>query len=195
MIRARDFLGPQIPSHAAIRSTGAALAQNMATRAGLQWQHKRSFYPVMAALSAAIVFAGFARTFYLRSHFVHAPLAMLLLMHGAVFTPWLVLLLVQVSLVAAGRVDLHRRLGMAGAGLAAVMAVLGMATLLYAGRHGFSPPGGPPPMVFLVIPLFDILMFEGLFIAAFLHRRRPQTHKRLMVLATIAILPPAVARL
>jgi hypothetical protein len=68
----------------------------------------------MSLLMAATVFAGFARTYFLAG-FAHAPLPNLLIhVHGAAFSYWILLLVVQASLVYAGRVDIHRRLGIAG---------------------------------------------------------------------------------
>lgn len=57
------------------------------------------------------------------------------------------------------------------------------------------PPGAPSPLVFLTVPLGDMLMFACLVGAGFYFRRRLDTHKRLMLLATIAVIPAAVARL
>jgi hypothetical protein len=153
------------------------------------------FYTGLAVVAAAIVFAGFARTYYLRDLFGTPPLSALVHLHGALFTSWLVLLLSQVTLVAAKRTHIHRRLGVAGGVLAAFMIVVGAITAIHAARRGVTPPGGPPPLVFLIIPLGDILMFSILVAAGLYYRRQSETHKRLMLLATIAILAPAIARL
>src|ERR1041385_4599640 len=85
------------------------------------WRSERLFFPGMAIFAIAIVFAGFARTYFLRSYFQPQPLPLYLKVHGLLFTAWIGLFLVQTSLVAAGRTDIHRRLGWAGAALAAVM--------------------------------------------------------------------------
>jgi len=109
------------------------------------------FYTGLAVVAAAIVFAGFARTYYLKDLFGKPPLPPLLHLHGALFTSWLVLLLSQVTLVAARRTEIHRRLGVAGGVLAALMIVVGTITAIHAAKRGVTPPGGPPPLVFLVI--------------------------------------------
>jgi len=155
----------------------------------------RFFYTGMAVLAAAIVFAGFARTYYLKAHFATPPLRPLVHFHGILFTSWIVLFLSQASLVAAKRTDIHRRLGLAGGVLAVLMVCVGSLTAISAARRGFAPPGAPPPLVFLVIPLFDMLVFAVLIAAAFLYRRQPDTHKRLMLVATIALLDAAIGRL
>jgi hypothetical protein len=154
----------------------------------------RFFYIAMAVVAASLVFTGFARTYYLRHLFTNAPLKPLLHLHGFLFTSWLVLLLAQVTLVAAKRTDLHRRLGVAGGVLAALMVVVGPIVAIHSARGEFTPDA-PDPLRFLVVPLFDILVFAILVAAALYYRRQPQTHKRLMVVATFALLPAAVARL
>ena len=95
--------------------------------------------------------------------------------------------------VAAHRIDLHRRLGIAGAVLAALMIVVGTLTALHAVVRGVAPVGVDPRR-FLIVPLVALLIFGLLFVAAIRARHRPQIHKRLILLATMALLPPALAR-
>ena len=76
------------------------------------------FYTGMAVAIVGTVFAGFAPTYYLRPLFDTPPLMPLLHLHGIVFTSWVVLFLTQNMLVAAGRTDVHRRLGVVGAMIA-----------------------------------------------------------------------------
>jgi len=149
----------------------------------------------MAAAFVLLVFAGFARTYYLRPFFDNRPLIPLLHLHGIIFTLWPVLLLTQTALVAARRTSIHRRLGIAGAVLAALMVIVGTTTAIIRAKAADVPPGSPSPLTFLTIPLGDMLVFAILVGAAFYFRRRVDTHKRLMLLATISILPAAVARL
>lgn len=155
----------------------------------------RWFFTGMAILFLLVTFAGFARTYYLRAAFGSPPLTPLLHVHGLVFSCWLVMLVLQTGLVAANKRHLHRRIGMAGLGLAIAMVILGTVTAI-ARAHVAEPPPGPlPRLAFLVIPLGDMLVFGVLCGAAFRLRRQLAAHKRLMLLATIAILPAAVARL
>jgi hypothetical protein len=95
------------------------------------------FFPAMAGLFLVFVFIGFAPTYYLAGLF-RAPLPNLLVhIHGAVFSAWILLLITQTSLVDGSRVDVHRRLGMLGFGLACLMVVLGL--LVSADRHLRGP--------------------------------------------------------
>lgn len=156
---------------------------------------ERRFYSGMALAIALTVFVGFAPTFYLRPYYHPEPLLPLLHLHGILFTSWVLLLVAQTTLVAAHRTDLHRRLGLASVVLVPLMLMVGATTAIVRAKQGFSPPGGPPPLVFLVIPLIDLLVF-GILIGTGLHfRSRPDVHKRLMLLATIALLAAPIARL
>ena len=152
---------------------------------------------IAAALAAAIVvFLGFARTFYLKGFFGGPALSGLLLLHGVAMSLWIATFIAQMTLVALGRSDLHRRLGFFGAALAVLIIVVNIMAAVEAGRRGFSPaPQAVTPIMFMAVPLVDVLVFSGLVGAALWHRRRSATHKRLMLLATLGILTPAVARL
>ena len=157
------------------------------------------FFGGMVVLIAATALMGFARSYYLRPLIspppllaVH-PLTPLIHVHGALFTGWIALLFAQTRLVARGRIDLHRRLGILGAVVAALMIAVGTLTALHAVLRGVAP-AGVDPRRFLIVPLVALLVFGVLFVAAIRARRGPQTHKRLILLATIALLPPALAR-
>ena len=172
-----------------VEAKGAAVAAARGRRL-----RERLFYTGMAVAAVVTVFAGFARTYFLRPYFGTPALTPLLQLHGVVFTSWLVLLLAQTALVAANRTRVHRRLGVAGAVLAALMILVGCVTALIRAKAGSAPPG-VSPLAFLTIPLGDMLLFALLVGAGFHFRRRGDVHKRLMLLATIAILPAATARL
>ena len=157
-------------------------------------QRERLFYTGMAVAIVITVFAGFAPSYYLRSYFATAPLPVLLHLHGIVFSSWLVLFLTQTALVAANRTRVHRRLGIAGAVIAVLMILVGTSTAIIRAKQGAAPPG-IPPLEFLTVPLVDMVVFPILVGAGFYFRRRVDVHKRLMLLATISILPAAIARL
>jgi uncharacterized membrane protein YozB (DUF420 family) len=151
------------------------------------------FYTWAAIAASAIVFTGFARTYYLKDAFGAPGLSVLVHVHGIVMTLWFILLLVQVRLVAMRRVDLHRRLGVIGALLAGLVLVVGVTTAITGAKRGATP--GPPPLVFLSIPLGDMLVFAGLVAAGLLLRGQSDIHRRLMLLSSVGILTPAIARI
>lgn len=150
----------------------------------------RWFYVAMAIAALAVTFAGFARSFYLRSALMPA-LAPLVVAHGVVFSSWVLLFLAQASLVATGNTWLHRRLGLMGVALAVVIVVLGPLVAFPAARRG-SLPGDP--LAFLLVMLVDLLLFAVFVSAAVSLRRRGEAHKRLMLLAMVSLLPPAISR-
>src|SRR6266403_3227226 len=151
------------------------------------------FFSVMALCMLATVFVGFARTYYLAGVF-HAPLPSLIIhLHGAAFSRWILLLVTQTSLVSAGRVDIHRRLGIAGFLLACLMVILGVLAATDALVRG-AGPAGRDVQFFYIVPLTDMLIFAVLIFFAIRARRNPQAHKRLILVATIGLLIAAIAR-
>jgi hypothetical protein len=151
------------------------------------------FFSAMALLILATVFLGFARTYYLAG-MIHAPLpAFIIHVHGAAFSCWILLLVTQTALVSAGRVDIHRRLGVLGFLLACSMVVLGVLAGTNALARGFTPPG-LDAATFYVVPMTDMLIFGTLIYFAFRSRSDSPAHKRLILIATIALLIAAIAR-
>lgn len=161
----------------------------------------RPLYLLAAVIVPLVVLAGFARTYYLKGFFATPAMPSFLVhLHGIVMTAWVVLFIVQVTLVAKRRTKTHQRLGILGAGLAALVFVVGILTGLYAAARfvndpSLVPAGGPPPLPFLIIPLGDMVIFAILITAALYYRKRLDVHKRLMLLAAINIMTPAIARI
>jgi hypothetical protein len=157
----------------------------------------RPFYIYMSLACAVTAFAGFAPTYFLRGLSDLPPLSVRAHLHGAIFTAWMLLFVAQAALIRADRRDWHRSLGVAGAALAVLMVWVGAWVALgVAARFeatGFRPHG-LTPVAFLAVQLGMVLQFAVLVGLAVAFRRRPEVHKRLMLLATISILPPAVAR-
>ena len=154
----------------------------------------RRLYILAAILTPLIVLAGFARTYYLKPFF-HTPdlPGRIVHLHGIVMTAWVVLFIVQISLVATRRTRIHQRLGILGGVLAALVVIVGVLTALFAAAREHTP--GPPALAFLVIPLGDMLVFSVLIGLALYFRRKLHVHKRLMLLAAINLLTPAIARI
>ncbi|HST11426.1 MAG TPA: hypothetical protein VLL05_13700 [Terriglobales bacterium] len=152
------------------------------------------FFTGMAILMAATVFAGFAPSYYMAGMF-HAPLPSLTIhLHGAIFTGWVLLFIAQTSLVSAGRVDIHRKLGVGGFFYACLMVVIGVLAATDSLVRQAGPPGRDPKF-FYIIPLSDMLIFATLIYFGFRARRDSPAHKRIMLVATIDLLIAAIARL
>jgi hypothetical protein len=155
------------------------------------------FFTGIAIALLLVVYAGFARTYFLAGIF-RAPLPNWLIhVHGAVFTMWIVLFVSQIGLVTAKRVGLHRRIGLLGFGLAVLMIVLGvLAASDRLARHVGEPGKATAEDIraFYAIPIGDMLMFAAFIALGYHYRRNPARHKRLMLFATFALLDAAFDR-
>ena len=156
-------------------------------------QFDHLFFSAVALLLAAAVFIGFARTYYLAGVF-RAPLPSLIIhLHGAAFSIWIMLFVTQTALVSARRVDVHRRLGIAAFCWACLMILLGLLAATDALARGAGPPGRDPK-AFFAIPVGDMLIFATLILFSFRNRTKPAIHKRLLVIATVGLSVAAINR-
>jgi len=174
---------------------------NYATADGSEQARSRDrFFLTMSGLLLLILLVGFSRTLYLRLFFDVPPIPTYLHVHGATVTAWFVWLIVQASLVNVNRIDVHRRIGMLGAviGVALIPAGL-MATLQFVPRLpeiGLPFEQAPWFITWVVWTNFHMLLGFAAFLAtALMLRRRTDIHKRLMLLATISLMPPPLARI
>lgn len=164
-------------------------------------RYDRVFYSSMAIVMALTVFIGFGPTYYMKafsdtpsSTFSGAPMTLLLQTHAVLFTAWVLLFIVQTALVAQHKLAIHRRIGIAGAVLAASMVVVATLTAINMAARGAAPEG-IDPLSFLMVPLGDMFFFAVFVTAALGMRANRETHKRLMLLAYVSIIVAAVARL
>jgi hypothetical protein len=151
-------------------------------------------YVLLAALCAAIAFAGFGETYWLQvpaGTFTGSPL---LHLHGLLFSAWTLFFLAQASFIANGRYAHHRSWGLAGIALATAMVFTGvgvaMTSLQARIAHGYADAG----RAFVIVPLSGILLFTIFVVAAMVNRRRADRHKRFMLVATAALLNAPIAR-
>jgi len=149
----------------------------------------RIFFVVVASVALVVPFVGFAPTYYLKGWFGTPEIKPLVHVHAALFTLWPVLLLAQTLLIRARNVRLHITLGTAATVLAGLMVVTGFLVIM----------GKPRPTeymrAFIFTPLLGLILFAGFFAVAIRFRRDPATHKRLMLLATLFIIPAGMTRL
>ena len=153
----------------------------------------RRLFAWAAVVVLLVAVGGFARTYYLKVAFATPALSALVHLHAALMTLWIALFVVQTRFIAAQRIDLHRRAGMFGVVLIVSIVAVGIPTAIASARHGITVPG-MSPLMFLVLPLGTAIVFALFASAAVLYRRRSDIHKRLMLLATLSILTPAIAR-
>lgn len=141
------------------------------------------------------MFAGFAKNYYLRAWIGTRPITVMVHVHGLIMTSWALLFLTQTLLISRGRSDLHRKLGIAGAVLACIVVVLGCYTIAGSIFRRLSDVSiARFADLFVAFDGLSLLLFGGLVFTALRVRLRPQTHKRLMLMAMVTLLPPAYGR-
>lgn len=174
----------------------STLAAPLPTTAALRDRARmdRVFHTGAAVAAALIVFVGFSPTFFLRGG-TQPPLTPLVVLHGVVFSGWMVAYVLQSALIASRKRELHKTLGYVFTGLGVAMIVLGLKTAIEAVRRGSGGAADMDPRVFMVIPFFDFVLFAGFLWAGYYWRRSAEAHKRLMLLATIDVSGPAIARM
>ena len=159
----------------------------------------RRFYVGMSVAAALTVLWGFAPTFYLRGYLPmrpdQPPLTAVLFVHGVIGSAWIALFVVQSVLVASHRVRLHRQLGIVGIGVGAALVIVGFITAVDALRRNVGPFGIDARTWFLSVPSTGTILFAIFVTTGLIKRRSPETHRRLMLLATITLLNPALGRL
>jgi hypothetical protein len=155
----------------------------------------RRLYVSLAVLAIAIAIVGFWRSYFgpLLAGVVDTP--SVIHFHAAVYVGWLALFLTQAVLAATGRVAAHMKLGRFAIGYgvlviaAGLLATFGMFVLRVRAGAVAEAQGR------LIGPLLDMLVFAPLFAAAVYYRRKPEWHKRLMIVATTSLLIAAVGRM
>jgi hypothetical protein len=162
-----------------------------------QISSERLFFAGMAATILIVVLIGFGPQSYFlpfTGSVREQPFTWVALLHIALFSSWVVLLISQTALVSVRRTKLHMRLGVAAVALAPAMIL--SAVLLVLGLIASDPAMSTGARSAFLISLVDLVAFGGLVYAALRSRRNPAAHKRLMLLATISLLgATAIARL
>jgi hypothetical protein len=149
------------------------------------------FFPTMALLLLGIVVTGFAKTYFLAGMLLAKLPNTLVHVHGAVFVSWIFLLAAQPLLIAAHKVKWHMKLGLLSLVLVPAMAILGVFTVFDFIRRALDYE---IPETLLVGDLETLTLFVVFTSWGFLARRDAASHKRLMILGTMAIIGPAIAR-
>jgi hypothetical protein len=163
----------------------------------IRWR-KEVWYSATVGLAVfAVVFTGFARSFYLGFLF-HAPrLDWLVRLHGLLMTAWFLLFFCQVGLIGSRRVALHRRLGWLGLVLIVLIVVVGPIVAIRGVARDLHAPvhAGPPPLLFLGFLLASLLLFASFAGTGIVMRRTRGYHMRFMLLACLSICGPGVGRI
>jgi hypothetical protein len=179
-----------------ISSAAPVARPSIANASGLSRFLNQYFYFSMSLLVAVVVASGFGHT--VDGHLIHATprRPWLLWVHGFVFSGWVLFFIFQSAMVRMHNVKLHRTMGWFGAGLGAVIPVLGISTALVMDRFEVATLHAPKDAyTFFAIQFLDISSFTAAFWLAVLWRRRPEMHRRLVLIATCTLTGAAFVRI
>jgi hypothetical protein len=156
--------------------------------------HDQYFYFFMSLLIAAVVVYGFSFTVGNNLIRPAIPRHLILYVHAAIFSGWLVFVMLQSALVRTHNVHWHRRIGWFGVALGVVIPVLGVSTAITMGRFNILRLHSTKEESGLMIPLFDMVAFTGTFVLAIYWRKKSEYHRRLILIATCALTAAAFGR-
>lgn len=156
--------------------------------------HAQYFYFCMALSCAAVAFLGFAPTYWLPMASGKLPPMPVVHFHGLLFFAWTLYFALQSWIAASGQISRHRTLGMIGVSLATAMTISGFLVAVNAMKRSAAIGQTYEGIAFAIVPLSGMLFFAVVFTLAVANVRRPEIHKRLMLLAGISLLDAAVAR-
>ena len=187
--RLQPIVSTTIPNQIALEPLAVKAAKTIKTakiigRGGFLDKY---FYFSMSLLIAAVVIYGFSHTVSQNLIHPHEPRPLLLYVHAAVFSSWLLFFIVQSALVRTQHVGLHRTLGWFGAALGVAIITFGVAISVTMARFNTIVLHQPYAEAFMAIPLWDITCFTITFSLAILWRKKPEFHRRLILLASCAL--------
>ncbi len=153
----------------------------------------RYFYFFMSLVIAAVVIYGFSHTIDMNLIHPPYPRPLILYFHGAIFSAWIVLLMIQSGLIRTRNVKLHRKMGLGGVGLGIAIPIVGIPTGVAMAKFN-TLHGATDAAQFLIVPFFDMIVFSIVFGLAILWRTKPEFHRRLMLVASCALTVAAFNR-
>lgn len=155
---------------------------------------KRGGYLLIAGLMALIALAGFWPSYF--GHILPGTLdhPSYIHLHAFVFSGWLSLVITQAWLAASGRIALHKRIGHFIFLYGGLLVLVGWVTAVLAFRENVEAGNLAAAGVGLFVPFTDLLFFLPVLFAAWAYRRKPEIHKRLIIVATTILLIPAAHR-
>ena len=152
------------------------------------------FYFLMSFVIVAVIVYGFS--FTVDKNLIHpaVPRPWILYVHATVFSGWLIFFILQSTLVRSRKVQWHRRLGWFGVGLGTLIPIVGVSTAVVMGRFDAVSLHAADAESSLIIPLFDMVCFGSTFPLAVYWRKKPELHRRMMLVATCALTAAAFGR-
>jgi hypothetical protein len=172
------------PQSVGIQSGSIAGRAVKVKRAGL-WD--TYFYFAMSLLMTAVVVSGFSLT--MGARIIHPKTAPppILYVHAFVFYGWLAFFIFQSALIRTHNVRLHRTAGWFGVALGVVIPVLGISTAITMNRMKMMADPHSDAAAFMLVPFNDVACFTTAFALAIYWRKKPEYHRRLVLIASCAL--------
>ena len=165
----------------------------MHTRAS--WPARDDRRTAFVWLTAFWIIIGIGFGFDLHNYLHESPpVPTIVHFHAVATTLWLLLVTVLVLLVEVGNVKLHRLLGWFAAGFAVIVVVIAPLSELSWQALNLNTPGALPPQ-FLSIAFAGVFGLLLLLPYGILLRRNPAAHRRVMMLAAIAMSDAGFSRM
>jgi hypothetical protein len=145
------------------------------------------FYFFMSLLIAVVVVYGFSQT--VDKNLIHpaVPRPVLLYIHAAVFSGWVVFFILQSALVRTHNVRVHRTIGWFGVALGVAIPALGISTAVTMARFKILNFHSTDAATDMIIPFYDMVAFTIPFALAICWRKKPEFHRRLILIASCAL--------
>jgi hypothetical protein len=175
-------------------AAAAGRAPATITTSGLSKALDKYFYFLMSLLVAGTVVYGFSFTVGKRLIHPSSPRPTILYFHAALFTGWLVFFIVQSALVRTRNVQVHRKLGWFGLALGIAIPIVGITTAIVMTRFRIKEGIITDATQFMIVPFFDMLTFTVAFGLAFYWRKKPEFHRRLILIAGCGLTAAAFGR-
>ena len=153
------------------------------------------FFFGMALTCALVAFLGFAPTYWAPLAAGSLAEAQVVNLHAVLFSAWSLFFMIQAGLAESGRIARHRALGLVGISLASMMLLVGLATAIHSAEAHIAAGFGERARGFLIVPVSTILFFAAAVAIAISNRRQPEIHMRWLLVANVAILNAATARI
>jgi hypothetical protein len=155
----------------------------------------RYFYVGIGVLSLFYVALGFSYTYFIPMSQGKFSAPLLFHIHGMMYFAWILLIVSQPLLVRLKNIPLHRRIGIGGLILAAGMFIVGVAMAIVSGQRTVAAGSADQARAFLLIPITDMILFGTFVGMTIINLKNAEMHKRLILLATLSILPAAFGRI
>lgn len=155
-------------------------------------RYMRNFFVMMAVSFIVLTVLGFVPD-YIMMYSQNMSAHWFSHVHGGLMSLWLIVFVVQAVLERKGNLKLHRQLGLLSIGLGAAIWI-SMIIVMLRPRIQYPGPIDDDRSDVLLVALHGFIFFGLFFTWGVLQRKKVALHRRLMVLASIAVMQGSIDR-